>query len=167
MRTNLATRAGLLGVASAAALSLASAPAQAAPATAPQTAVRTAIAPTTAQGAAAAEAVFGQAAAKSAKWVTLKHESGWHGYWGPSWNRKYGHRVMQVKARCWGKGQTMIVKFMYRNQYLDWKTMKKAKWPCDGTPRYLRVTNAGHKKYGAIFIPSQQKTIEYWAQSYG
>ncbi|WP_433510575.1 hypothetical protein ACQP2T_42850 [Nonomuraea sp. CA-143628] len=27
--------------------------------------------------------------------------------------------------------------------------MKTAKWPCDGAPRYLRVTNAGHKKYGA------------------
>ncbi|MEU7984662.1 hypothetical protein AB0B56_07365 [Streptosporangium canum] len=164
MRTNLATRAGLLGVASAAALSLASAPAQAAAITqqAP-----TAAAPSTVQRAAAAEAVFGQAAAKRAKWVTLKHESGRYGYWGPSWNRKYGHRVMQVKARCWGKGQTMIVKFMYRNQYLDWKTMKKAKWPCDGTPRYLRVTNAGHKKYGAIFIPSYTQTIEYWAQSYG
>ncbi|MEV0149485.1 MULTISPECIES: hypothetical protein [unclassified Nonomuraea] len=161
MRTNLATRAGLLGVASAAALSLASPPAQAAAITqqAP-----TAAAPSTVQR---AEAVFGQAVAKRAKWVTLKHQSKRVNNWSVVWDRKYGHRVMQVKARCWGKGQTMNTAFEYRNRWGAWRIMKTAKWPCDGTPRYLRVTNAGHKKYGATFTLSHRQTVEYWAQSYG
>ncbi|MEV0423937.1 hypothetical protein, partial [Streptosporangium canum] len=124
-------------------------------------------APSTVQRAAAAEAVFGQAAAKRAKWVTLKHESKRVNNWSVVWDRKYGHRVMQVKARCWGKGQTMNTAFEYRNRWGAWRIMKKAKWPCDGTPRYLRVTNAGHKKYGATFTLSHRQTVEYWAQSYG
>ncbi|MEV4889331.1 hypothetical protein AB0K48_08080 [Nonomuraea sp. NPDC055795] len=156
MRINLATRAGLLGVASAAALSLASAPAQAAGITqqAP-----TATAPSTVQRA--------EAAANRAKWVTLKHQSRRDGVWSVVWDRKYGHRVMQIKARCWGKGQTMRTAFEYRNRWGAWRIMKSAKWPCDGTPRYLRVTNAGHKKYGATFTLSRPQTVEYWAQSYG
>ncbi|WP_157420420.1 hypothetical protein [Actinomadura kijaniata] len=163
MRTNLATRAGMLGVASAAVLSLAPAPAQAA--AAPQTAV----ASTTAQGAAAAEAVFGQAVAKRAKWVTLKHQSKRVSNWSPRWDRKYGHRVMQVQARCWGKGIKMRVAFEYQNRWKAWRVMKSTPrpWPCDGRYRYLRVTNAGHKKYGATFTVWGRQTVEYWAQSYG
>ncbi|WP_157429497.1 hypothetical protein [Actinomadura oligospora] len=45
--------------------------------------------------------------------------------------------------------------------------MKDATWPCDGAPRHLRVTNAGHTKYGATFTLSHRQTVEYWAQSYG
>ncbi len=151
MRTNLATRAGMLGVASAAALALPLAPAQAATA-APQTAAASATA---------------QAVAKPAKWVTLKHQSRRTTFWNPRWDRKYGHRVMQVQARCWGRGRTMYVTFDYRNQYRHWKAMKRATWPCDGRYRYLRVTNAGHKKYGATFSLPVPQTVEYWAQSYG
>ncbi|WP_433510574.1 hypothetical protein ACQP2T_42845 [Nonomuraea sp. CA-143628] len=104
-------QAGLLGVASAAALSLASAPAQATALTQQAT---TAAAPSTVQRAAA---VFGQAAAKRAKWVTLKHQSKRVNSWSVVWDRKYGHRVMQVKARCWGKGRTMNTAFEYRNRW--------------------------------------------------
>ncbi|MGK5558605.1 hypothetical protein ACSNOI_44085, partial [Actinomadura kijaniata] len=133
--------------------------AQAAPA-APQTsaAPQAAVAPVTAQ-----------AAAKRAKWVTLKHESKRVSNWSPTWNRKYGHRVMQVKARCWGKGQKMRVAFEYQNRWKAWRVMKSTPrpWPCDGRYRYLRVTNAGHKKYGATFTVGGRQTVEYWAQSYG
>ncbi|MEV4373897.1 hypothetical protein AB0J71_43045 [Nonomuraea sp. NPDC049637] len=123
-----------------------------------------AAAPGTVQRAMVAEGVFNQA---TAKWVTLKHQSKRVSNWSVTWDRKYGHRVMQVKARCWGKGQTMITGFEYRNRWGAWRIMKSAKWPCDGTPRYLRVSNAGHKKYGATFTVSGRQTAEYWAQSYG
>ncbi|WP_157549751.1 hypothetical protein [Nonomuraea candida] len=154
MRTNLATRAGLLGAASAAALSMAmsmaSAPAQAAGITLQASA---AAASSSVQR---VEAVFGQAAAKRAKWVTLKHQSKRDNIWSVVWDRKYGHRVMQVKARCWGKGQTMRTVFEYRNRWGAWRIMKTAKWPCDGTPRYLRVTNAGHKCQWPLSSPRRR-----------
>ncbi|YCK39105.1 hypothetical protein ACNF49_35165 [Actinomadura sp. ATCC 39365] len=164
MRINIATRAVLLGVASAAALSLASAPVRAVAITQQAPA---AAAPSAVQRATAAEAVFGQTTAARAKWVTLKHQAKRVSNWSVTWDRKYGHRVMQVKARCWGKGRTMNTAFEYRNRWGAWRIMKSAKWPCDGTPRYLRVTNAGHKKYGASFTVSGRQTVEYWAQSYG
>ncbi|WP_067824966.1 hypothetical protein [Actinomadura kijaniata] len=161
MRTTLATRAGLLGVAAATTLTLAPAPAHAAltpPALTP-------VAPTVAQPSAAAEPDAGAAALK---WRTIQHKSQLAKVTGSkNWKRKRHVRVIQVHARCWGNDTRLTVELQYkRRAALGWAVAKKGRWNCDGGYRTVRIHNAGHSEYRVHFSVGRKHTIEWWFQYY-
>ncbi|MGK5555363.1 hypothetical protein ACSNOI_27480 [Actinomadura kijaniata] len=158
MRTNLTTRAGLVGVAAATALTLAPA-ANAAPAAPTRPAAPRATAPTTAP--------FGEAAAQRARWWTIKYDIHRRPTktWSPQWNRPSGVRVMQIVARCWG-GDHMNVRLAYKRSTKTWRVIKTGKWDCTGGAGYLRIHNAGHKTYRVFFKLKRKGKIDYWAQAY-
>lgn len=156
-----AAQAGLIGLAAAGTLSLATVPADAAPArpTAPQAAPQAAVHTATST----------RSAAKRAHWYNLKHASKrvYFG-WDQDWHRR-GSRIMQVKARCWGGNRIkMYVVFQYRSKWTGWHNIKSGSRRCDGQYLVLSIRNAGSDLYGAQFnIGKHTQTIEYWAQAYG
>ncbi|GAA1595820.1 hypothetical protein GCM10009678_92230 [Actinomadura kijaniata] len=157
MRTTLANRAGLLGVAAATTLALAPVPAHAAPAT---------LTPAVAQPGAAVQP---GADAAAAKWRTIQHKSKLTKVMGSkNWKRKRHVRVIQVNARCWGNDTRLTVELQYkRRAALGWAVAKKGRWNCDGRYRTVRIHNAGHSEYRVFLSVGRKHTIEFWFQYYG
>ncbi|MGK5557872.1 hypothetical protein ACSNOI_40340 [Actinomadura kijaniata] len=175
MPTSVASRAALLSLAAASALTLADAPAHAT-ATTPalpatlSTALSATVQQTTAHSGsqpASHETVAGPAA-KRAKWYNIRHDS--HSptkSWVTRlWERPRGARVMQIRARCWGGDTPMTVTLQYHQGGRGWRKAKAGRWDCNGAYGTVRIHNAGHKYYRAVFQLNRRHTIEYWAQYY-
>ncbi|MFI7638847.1 hypothetical protein [Nonomuraea sp. NPDC049400] len=128
-----------------------------------------AAAPAVAAPAAHSEVSTHASAAAMAKWHTQRHEA-----LGPGknmtagyWKRPKGVRVMQVKARCWGNDSQLTVDLSYVRRYgAGEKVAKSGKWACNGSYGIVRIHNAGHGTYNARFRLNKKHTVEYWVQYY-